>query len=424
MKLKSFPKETKLPDHIVIIPDGNRRWARARGLSPMEGHAEGLKTMIKTLKAAREWGIHTATVWGLSTENWRERPEREVNFLMKIISKTVDQYIDEAVRDGVRIVHLGRKDRLPKSLLSKIAKAEEKTKLNTKYVLNIGLDYGGQDEIIRAIQKVIADGITPDDITVDLMDKYMDTHDQPYPYPDMIIRTGGEQRTSGILLWQSHYAETYWENDHFPDFAPDKLYEAVLDFSRRRRRFGGNDAVEHLTFKPEVSANLELGWWRLRKIPQGTRFTDFVVDYLKEQYGLSKSLAKEAGRYMIEAVVAGDTSDWNKALVPMKKFYKLVKKHLKLAFEPELVASLRVKLWQEMDGKKDATQALKAEKVATNYYAEMYRISNFQAAKAAHLWVLAETERNLAEAGGGEYHWGKAEDYLQKFYKALKDRVA
>src|SRR3989304_2273742 len=124
MELTKFPKGTKLPDHIVIIPDGNRRWARARGKAPMEGHAEGLKTMIKTLKAARAWGIHTATVWGLSTENWRERSEQEVNFLMKIISKTIDEYLDEAKKDGIRLVHLGRKDRLPKVLLDKIAKAE------------------------------------------------------------------------------------------------------------------------------------------------------------------------------------------------------------------------------------------------------------------------------------------------------------
>lgn len=419
-----LPKDTKLPDHIVIIPDGNRRWARARGLTPMEGHAAGLKTMIKTLRAARGMGVHTATIWGLSTENWRGRPEVESRFLMKIISKTIDEYLKEAKSEGIRVIHLGRKDRLPESLIKKIDHAEEVTRANKNYILNVALDYGGQDELLRGFKRIIEDGVKADKLDIELVNKYMDTHDQPYPYPDMIIRTSGEQRTSGVLLWQSHYAESYWEYDHFPDFSPEKLRCAILDYSRRRRRFGGNDVVKHLTFKPEVSAQMELAWWRLRKVPEGTRLRDFAVDYLKEQYGLSKKLAKEAAVYMLEGVVEGDRHEWEKAIIPMKKFYKLLKKQIKLAFEPAIVASLRVAMWKEIEGKSDATSASTAEDVAKKYYAEMYRISDFQAAKAAHLRVLADVEKNLAEENGGDYHWEKAEDYLEKFYAVLKDRVA
>lgn len=423
-KLASFPPGTKLPDHIVIIPDGNRRWARARGLTPMDGHAQGLKTMIATLKAAREWGIHTATVWGLSTENWLERPEREVKFLMKIISKTIDDYLKEADSDGVRLIHLGRKDRLPKVILDKINAAEEKTKNNKKYILNIALDYGGQDEIVRAVKKLVESGVEASKVDEKLLDSFMDTHDQPYPYPDLIIRTSGEQRTSGILLWQSHYAETYWENEHFPSFGPERLRLAILDYSRRRRRFGGNDAVEHLTFKPEVTARLELAWWRLAKVPEGTRFRDFAADYLKEQYGLSKELAKDAAKHLITAMVEGDKKEWKEAKKHLKRFYKIIKSHLKLAFEPEIVTSLKVKMWQEVGGRDDAARTVDAEETATDLLSEEYRISTFQAKKAAHLRILAEVERNKALAGMGEEHWTRASEYLQKYYKALKERVA
>src|SRR3990172_9910184 len=147
-----------------------------------------------------------------------------------------------------------------------------------------------------------------------------------------MIRTSGEQRTSGFLLWQSAYTEYYWENDHFPDFTPEKLKAAVLDYSRRRRRFGGNDAEEHLKFRPEMSAKLELAWWRLRKIPEGTRFRDYALNHIREQFGLSKSLAAAAARYMIEAMhEEGNGRNWDRAILKLRKFYKLIKDKMKLA---------------------------------------------------------------------------------------------
>lgn len=418
-----LPKETKVPDHLAIIPDGNRRWARARGLHTLAGHKAGFDRAVELARSARDMGIHTVTLWGFSTENW-DRTEEEINYLMKLYEKLIDDYLKEANRDNVRIIHLGRKDRIPKALLKKITYAEDKTGNNDKYIMNVAIDYGGQDDIIRAAQNMIKDKVDAEKVDKELFEKYLDTHDQPYPYVDLMIRTSGEQRTSGFLLWQSAYTETYWEGCHFPDFSPEKLRDAILDYSRRRRRFGGNDAIEHLKFNPELVAKLELSWWRLRKIPEGTRFLDYAVKHLRQQYGLSKTLAKEAAHLMKEAFIEGKESKWEKAKGRLKKFYILIKDELKLAFEPSIVASLEIKLRQEIENKGSLHQAVEAEETARQLYAEVYRISLLQAAKAAHLRVMAAVERNLAEAGYGEHHWDKAQDYLEKFYRALKERVA
>jgi undecaprenyl diphosphate synthase len=418
-----LPRGTKVPNHIAIIPDGNRRWARARGLHTLEGHKKGFEAAIKVARATRKFGIHTATIWGFSTENW-DRTEREISYLMKLYHRLIDDYLEDAHKEKVKIIHLGRKDRLPKNLVERIVDAENQTKNYSKYIANICLDYGGQDDIIRAVRKIIKDGVRAENVTTKLFDKYADLHNQPYPYVDLMIRTSGEQRTSGFLLWESAYTEYYWENDHFPDFSPEKLKSAILDYSRRRRRFGGNDAEEHLKFKPEVAAKLELAWWRLANIPEGVRFRDYSIQHIKEQYGLSKSLAKEAAKHMVEAVLFGKKNNWRKSMIATKKFYKLIKDELKLAFEPSFAASLQVKFWKDVNKSKNIKDAIYIEDVARNLYAEVYRISLFQATKAAHLRVLASIERNLAERGYGEHHWDRAEDYLEKFYIALKERVA
>lgn len=419
-----LPKGTKIPNHVAIIPDGNRRWARARGLHTLVGHKRGAKRGVELGRAARDLGVHTVTLWGFSTENW-DRKKTEVNYLMKLYEELIDDYYKEAKENKVRIVHLGRKERLPRRLLKKIEEVERETKNLDKYVMNIALDYGGRDDIIRAIRKVIDSGISSDQIDEKFFSKYLDTYDQPYPYVDLMIRTSGEQRVSGFLLWQSEYCEYYWERDHFPDFEPQKLKDAILDYSRRRRRFGGNDAVEHLRFRPEVAARLEVAWWRLQNIPEGARFIDYSIEHIKEQFGLSKNIAKEAALYLTEAVLARNGKrNWKKVRESLIKFYQLIRDELKLAFEPSIVASMEVKLWQEMEGKQRIEMAQDVEDIAKNLYAEVYRISLFQAAKLAHLRVLAKIESNLAERGLGDHHWDRAEDYLQKFYTALKERVA
>ena len=419
----ALPKGTKIPNHIAIILDGNRRWARSRSLHTLEGHRAGFNAARKVARAARQLGIHTLTVWGFSTENW-DRSKEEVDYLMGLYWKFVKEVRSDAKKEGVRFIHLGRKDRFPKDLVAFMGKVEQETRDNTKYVFNAALDYGGRDEIIRAVKKIVDDQVPSDKIDENLFASYLDTHDQPYPHVDLLIRPSGEQRTSGLLPWQVVYAEYYWELDHLPDFTPEKLRAAVLDYSRRRRRFGGNDVEEHFKFRPEMSAKLELAWWRLRKIPEGTRFRDYAIQHLKEQFGLSKDLAKEATKYLISGLVEGEKNKWDKSLRAMKKFYILVKDEIKLAFEPSLAATLDVKLWREMNDKDTIEQAIDVEETAKQYYAEVYRISLFQAAKAAHLRVLAGVERNLAERGLGEHHWARAEDYLQKFYSALKERVA
>lgn len=423
-KIKTtLPEGTKVPNHIAIIPDGNRRWARARGLHTLQGHKKGFDRAVEVARAARSWGVHTVTLWGFSTENW-DRNKKEINYLMKLYEKLINDYLKNAKKEKVRIIHLGRKDRLPKALFKKLVQAEKETKDNDKYIINIAIDYGGHDDILRAIQGIINDKVEAENVNKELVEKYLDTKGQPYPYVDLMIRTSGEQRTSGFLLWQSEYNEFYWENDHFPSFTPKKLREAILDYSRRRRRFGGNDAVEPLNFRPEITANLELAWWRLRHVPEGTRFRDYAIKHLREQYGLSKALAKEGAKLMAKALILRKEEDWDEAKKPLKAFYKLIKNELKLAFEPALAASLEVKLWKEIGDKENIETTGEAEETTKELYAEVYRISLFQAAKVAHLRVMAKVERNLAERGMGEHHWDRAEDYLEKFYAALKERVA
>lgn len=421
-KLK-LPKGTRVPDHIALILDGNRRWARAKGLPTLKGHHAGFEAGRAVARAARDFGVHTFTVWGFSTENW-DRSQKEINYLMRLFRKFVREVRKEASKEKTRFVHLGGKDRLPKDLLKLISEVEDETKHHSKHVLNVALDYGGRNEIVRAVQKIVNDGVPAEKIDEDLFASYLDTADQPYPYPDLFIRTSGEQRTSGLLPWQLAYSEYYWERDHLPDMNAEKLKEAIIDYSCRRRRFGGDDEVEHFKFKPEVTARLELAWWRLENIPEGTRFRDYSIQHIKEQYGLTKKLAVQAAKYMAEAVIGGKENKWEKSMQASKKFYKLIRDEVKLAFEPSLAASLQVKLWKGINGKEKVEVAQDIEDTARRLYAEVYRISVFQAAKLAHLRVLATIEKNMAERGYGEHHWERAEDYLQKFYRALKERVA
>lgn len=407
-----------MPSHIAMILDGNRRWARARGLKPWQGHLYGFKALEKLAEASRQLGVHTFTVWAFSTDNW-ERPQKEIDAIMDIFRRALKEKEKEFHRDRVALVHLGRKDRLPADIRKELTRIEADTaKYAANHIFNIAVDYGGRDEIVRATQKMIDAGVKK--IDEKTFTGFLDTAGQPYPDPDLFIRTSGEQRTSGLLPWQMAYSEYYFEEKHLPDFTPLDLKAAILDFSRRRRRFGGNDAVEHLTFNPELTANLEIKWWRLGKVPEGMRLRDYVMKHIKEQYGLSKELTKDAARLMAEALVEENENKWDLAKGKLKKFYELMKDELKLAFEPEIVASLEVKMRKEL-GDKDASGA---EATARELYAEVYRISLLQAAKAAHLRILAEVERGLADAGLGNEHWAKAEDYLTKYYRALKERVA
>jgi undecaprenyl diphosphate synthase len=404
----TLPEGTVTPNHIAMILDGNRRWARARGLKPWEGHFFGYKAVDAIAEASRSLGVHTFTIWAFSTENW-ERPRKEIDAIMNIFRQGLKEKEKTFHKDRVALVHLGRKDRLPADISRELTRIEADTaKYASHNILNLAVDYGGRDEIVRAVQKIIKDKVPAESVDEKTFGKYLDTSGQPYPDPDLFIRTSGEQRTSGLLPWQLSYTEFYFESEHLPDFTPEKLKAAILDFSRRRRRFGGNDTLQHFAFDPKLTAKLELSWWRLSKIPEGVRIRDYAMKHIKEQYGLSKKLAFEAAKYFVEALAEEKDEKWDKATKNMRKFYELIKDEIKLAFEPRIVASMEVDLARGMG---------ESEEMTKEHLAEVYRISLLQAAKAAHLRVLAMIERNKG-------NWDLAEDYLQKYYSALKERVA
>lgn len=239
MERDPFPPGTKLPNHLAIIPDGNRRWAKEHHLPTFTGHQRGFEVLLKIAKQARDWGIHTVTIWVFSTENWK-RDKEEVKYLMEIEEEMLKKYLSEAKKDNVRIIHLGRKDRIPKSFVQTLEKAEQETKTCTRHILNIAVDYGGRDEILRAINKYKVSGSKYKVLTESEFTKFLDTGSQPYPYPDLLIRTSGEQRTSGLLLWQMAYTEFVFLKKHLPDCTVEDLKEAILEYSQRERRFGGN----------------------------------------------------------------------------------------------------------------------------------------------------------------------------------------
>ncbi len=386
--------------------DGNRRWARARGLPTFAGHKAGFDAAMKVARAARDLGVHTFSVYGFSTENW-DRSAEEIRYLMVLYWKMVEEMRKQAKKEGIRFVHLGRKDRFPKDLIKFINQVEEETRNNSNNVFNAALDYGGRDEILRATRRIMEDGIAADKVDEKLFASYLDTGDQPYPNVDLFIRPSGEQRTSGMLLWQMAYAEYYWELEHLPDMTPEKLREAIIDYSCRRRRFGGNDNVEHLKFNPRVVAGLELQWRHALDLRQDEKFTGLVIRYVREYYGLSKELAKVAGMSLAKALLCGEKENWVEAKKALVGLYEIVRQTVGLALEPKLVASIEVDLW------KHGANEQKIRELLT----EKFRLSNFQAIKSAHLAWLADAEmvRN---------NWDKAKGYTEKFYQALKERVA
>ncbi len=226
-----------IPHHIAIIPDGNRRWAKAHHLPTLEGHRRGFNIAIKIGRKIRLLGVHTLTMWAFSTENWNRSP-KEVDYLMRVYEGFVQTYLKEAIKEKIRIVHLGRKDRIPKTLLQKITDSEEKTKDFKKYILNIALDYGGRDEILRAVKKITNHKSQITNLSEENFNDFLDTSGQPYPNPDLVIRTSGEQRTSGLMIWQAAYSEYIFINKHFPDINDEDIESAIREYSKRQRRFG------------------------------------------------------------------------------------------------------------------------------------------------------------------------------------------
>lgn len=229
-------KSENIPNHVVVIPDGNRRWAKEKGLFVSAGHyrSAGYDNVKSLLNEAKNLGIKYITFWGFSTENWSREGE-EVKSIFELISNLLDKLEKEAQENKIRFKQFGRKDRLPNELMSKIERLEEKTKKYSDLNVQLCLDYGGRDELIRAVNKMISDGVKKVDEKI--FEEYLDT--KGIPEPDLIIRTSGEKRLSGMMPFQSVYSELYFADCYFPDFDALELKKAVEDYQKRQRRFGG-----------------------------------------------------------------------------------------------------------------------------------------------------------------------------------------
>lgn len=234
-KIMSKSKDKILPKHVVIIPDGNRRWAKNHGLRPIEGHKKGLETALSVVRGSRNLGVKILTLWGFSTENWL-RPPFEVGYLMRIYAQFFKKHMEELVAEGVKFNWLGRRDRVPGMLRTVLEKVERQTAANSKYLLNICIDYGGHEEIIGAIKKIVAKKLKSSQINEEVVAANLST--AGIPDPDLLIRTSGEMRTSGMMPWQTVYTELFFSKLFFPDFSLAELKRAINDYSRRQRRFG------------------------------------------------------------------------------------------------------------------------------------------------------------------------------------------
>lgn len=228
-----------LPQHIAIILDGNGRWAKKRGLPRTAGHQEGAMNVREITKLCANIGIKALTVYAFSTENWK-RPDEEVKFLMKLPIKFFNEFAPELVENNIRLKVIGNVEELPIDLQQKVLEISELTKNNTKMTLTIALNYGSQDEIKQAVQAIATDvkngQLNVEDINEDVINQHLMTSDLP-PL-DLMIRTSGELRISNYLLWQLAYAELYFTSIAWPDFKEEQLYEALLDYQKRNRRFG------------------------------------------------------------------------------------------------------------------------------------------------------------------------------------------
>jgi len=224
-----------VPYHVGIIMDGNGRWAQRRGLPRLAGHRAGTENIRRTLTACVEFGVKMLTIYAFSTENWK-RPEDEVKGLMTIFAQVIDRELGELHRQGVQLRHVGRLEGISNSLRAKVHRAIDLTKNNERIILNVAFNYGGRTEIVDAVRSIIRAGIPADEVTEEIISRYLYTAD--CPDPDLIIRTSGEFRTSNFLLWQAAYAEYYVTPTYWPDFDKNELYQALLAYSQRDRRFG------------------------------------------------------------------------------------------------------------------------------------------------------------------------------------------
>ena len=236
----TIPPE-KIPRHVAMIMDGNGRWAISRGLPRLAGHKAGTENLRRVIRASVEFGVKYLTIYAFSTENWG-RPPEEVKGLMYILEDVIDRELDELNREGVQLRHSGRLERLAPTLQEKVLDAIDVTRNNDRLILNIAFNYGGRDEIVQAIQRMMKDEVPPEKVTDDLVNQYLFT--AGVPDPDLIIRTSGELRVSNFLIWQAAYSEWYITPTYWPDFDKDEYRRALEDYANRDRRYGKVSSAE------------------------------------------------------------------------------------------------------------------------------------------------------------------------------------
>ncbi|OGO52857.1 MAG: di-trans,poly-cis-decaprenylcistransferase [Chloroflexi bacterium RBG_16_68_14] len=226
----------KIPQHVAIIMDGNGRWAQERGLSRQAGHRAGTENIRRVIETFARYEVPVLTLFAFSTENW-SRPRGEVNHLIRLIGRYIDRELKALHENGVRFRHLGRLDPLSPALRRRVEDAVELTKNNDRITVNVAFNYGGRQEILDAVRRIVEDGVPPERIDEELFSSYLYT--AGLPDGDLVIRTAGEMRLSNFLLWQCYYAEYYVTPVYWPDFGTEEIEQALLAYSQRQRRFGG-----------------------------------------------------------------------------------------------------------------------------------------------------------------------------------------
>lgn len=225
----------RIPEHVAIIMDGNGRWAEMRGLPRIEGHKRGAERAREVISAAMEVGVNTLTLYAFSLENW-QRPDDEVSTLMKLLEFYLTKEFSELIRRGIVFRTIGEVWRLPASVQTLLKNTEEKSLRNKGMTLVLALSYSGRNEIIRAVRKIIAQGVKEQDVTEEYFGSLLDTAGMPAP--DLIVRSSGEKRISNFLLWQAAYAEFYFTETLWPDFTKEEFFLALHSYQMRERRFG------------------------------------------------------------------------------------------------------------------------------------------------------------------------------------------
>jgi len=234
-KSESTDSIQMIPNHVAIIMDGNGRWAQKRGLPRLAGHRAGTENLRKIIEECINLDIKHLTIYAFSTENWH-RPIEEVSGLMGLLENMLDKELESLDKNGVSIRHLGHSFGIHERLMNKIVDAVNTTRNNSTLVLNVAFNYGGRHELVRAVQKIIDDELSSQEVDEELISNYLYTSGQPDP--DLVIRTSGEYRISNFLVWQSAYAEWYFTTKLWPDFNEEELHRALVFFSGRERRFG------------------------------------------------------------------------------------------------------------------------------------------------------------------------------------------